>query len=117
MNVHENPVSNQISADGIRGFIDLLVLYLIRDEPDYGYSISKRIQLTGGNLYAIKETTLYSAFTRLERNGYVVSFDGGSENSRRTYYRISDAGRIYYEAKCREWELTKKVVDAFVTKS
>lgn len=116
MNVHEISRSNQISADGIRGYIDILVLYLIRDEPDYGYSISKRIQLTGGNLYTIKETTLYSAFTRLEKNGYIVSFDGGSENSRRTYYRISDPGRAYYEAKCQEWELTKKVVDAFVAK-
>ena len=105
----------RISADSIRGYTDLIVLYLIREEPDYGYSISKRIRLTSAQKYAIKETTLYSAFTRLEKNGFIESFDGTiSEGGRRTYYRITDAGRDYYRTKCREWRLTKEVVDNFI---
>lgn len=104
-----------ISADSIRGYTDIIVLYLIRNEPDYGYSISKRIRLTSEQKYAIKETTLYSAFTRLEKNGYIQSFDGKiSEGGRRTYYRITDSGRAYYRMKCREWLLTKEVVDNFI---
>lgn len=105
----------RISADSIRGYTDIIVLYLIREEPDYGYSISKRIRLTSGQKYAIKETTLYSAFTRLEKNGFIESFDGTiSEGGRRTYYRITDAGRDYYRTKCLEWRLTKEVVDNFI---
>ena len=64
----------------------------------------------------IKETTLYSAFTRMEKNGYIVSFSRSAENGkRRTYYSITDAGREYYREKCEEWNLTKEVVEHFIS--
>ena len=50
------------------------------------------------------ERTLYSAFTRLEKNGYITSFSSSDNASgkRRTYYQITDAGREYYRMKCEE---------------
>ena len=64
----------------------------------------------------LKETTLYSAFTRLEKNDFVESFaDNDAVNGkRRTYYRITEQGRQYYRDKCAEWELTKEVVEKFI---
>ena len=51
--------------------------------------------------YIIKETTLYSAFTRMEKNGYLESFPGYADNGkRRTYYRITEKGHQYYSEKC-----------------
>ena len=35
---------------------------------------------------------------------------------RRTYYRITDAGRTYYREKCAEWQLTQEVVGKFIKK-
>ena len=65
--------------------------------------------------YVIKETTLYSAFTRLEKNGYIESFYGDeTEGRRRTYYQITPAGRAYYEEKCEEWRVTREVVEHFI---
>ena len=65
--------------------------------------------------YIIKETTLYSAFTRLEKNGCIESFFGDETNGkRRTYYRITQEGKNYYNEKCEEWKLTKEVVNKFV---
>ena len=66
--------------------------------------------------YIIKETTLYSAFTRLEKNGYVESFRMEDKESvkRRTYYRITEAGKEYYREKCEEWYVTKEVVEKFI---
>ena len=62
-----------------------------------------------------KETTLYSAFTRLENNGYVESYSKEAENGkRRTYYKITPAGEAYYKEKCDEWNLTKEVVEKFI---
>ena len=111
----ERTAAQRISGDSIRGYTDIIVLYLIRNEPDYGYSISKRIRSKSAEKYAIKETTLYSAFTRLEKNGFIESFDGTiSEGGRRTYYRITEAGSEYYRIKCDEWQLTKEVVDKFI---
>ena len=104
-----------ISSDVIRGYNDTIILYLLLDEPSYGYEISKQIRVLSDDKYIIKETTLYSAFTRLENNGYIESFFGDETNGkRRTYYRITDAGRKYYEEKCNEWEITKQVIEKFI---
>ena len=56
-----------ISSDGIRGYNDMIILYLILGGPSYGYEISKAIKTKTEGKYLIKETTLYSAFTRLEK--------------------------------------------------
>lgn len=105
-----------ISSDVIRGYNDTMILYLLLDEPSYGYEISKQIKILSEEKYVIKETTLYSAFTRMEKNGYIESFyDADSSNGkRRTYYRITDSGRQYYKEKCEEWLLTKDVVEKFI---
>ncbi|MGI6004273.1 MAG: PadR family transcriptional regulator [Christensenellales bacterium] len=104
-----------ISSDVIRGYIDTMILYVILDEPSYGYEISKRIRETAQEEYVIKETTLYSAFSRLEKNGFIESFPGEKTHGRpRTYYRITPRGRKYYSEKCREWAMTQKVISKFI---
>ena len=100
-----------ISSDVIRGYNDTIILYLLLDKPSYGYEISKQIKLISEEKYVIKETTLYSAFTRLEKNGYITSFSSSDNASgkRRTYYQITNSGREYYRMKCEEWKLTLDV--------
>lgn len=104
-----------ISSDVIRGYNDTIILSLLLEQPSYGYEISRRIREMSDEKYIIKETTLYSAFNRLEQNGYTESFYGDETNGkRRTYYRITEKGRQYYQEKCDEWALTKEVIEAFV---
>ena len=91
----------EISSDVIRGYNDTIILYLLLKEPSY----------------VIKETTLYSAFTRMQKNGYIVSFYGDETGGkRRTYYRITEKGRAYYYEKCKEWVLTKDVIEKFISR-
>lgn len=105
-----------ISSDVIRGYNDTIILYLLLEEPSYGYIISKKIKELSDGKYIIKETTLYSAFTRLEKNGFVEAFYGNETNGkRRTYYRITEAGRSYYLEKCNEWAITKEVIEKFIS--
>ncbi len=107
----------EISSDVIRGYNDTMILSLLKEGDSYGYEVSKRIKKMTEEKYIIKETTLYSAFTRMEKNGYISSFSKMAENGRqRTYYRITKAGRAYYKEKCDEWQVTKEVVDCFVPK-
>lgn len=106
-----------ISSDVIRGYNDIIILYMLVDQASYGYEISKKIKSLTDGKYVIKETTLYSAFTRLERNGFIKSFIGDeSLGSRRTYYLITDEGKNYYNEKCKEWKLTKEVIEKFIIK-
>jgi PadR family transcriptional regulator PadR len=104
-----------ISPEVIRGYVDTIILSVLLDEPSYGYDVSRQIAETSEGRYTMKETTLYSAFSRLERNGLVVSFPGTETKGRpRTYYRVTASGREHYAQRCHEWKLTRAVVDSFI---
>ena len=104
-----------ISSDVIRGYNDTFILSILIEHDSYGYEISKRIRSISEDKYIIKETTLYSAFTRLEKNEYITSYFGSETNGKqRTYYQITAKGVSYYEEKCIEWQLTKEVVEKFI---
>ena len=107
-----------ISSDVIRGYNDTMILSVLINGPSYGYQISKEIRRITEEKYVMKETTLYSAFTRMEKNGYIESYtaDPGETGNgkKRTYYRITDKGKAYYKEKCSEWILTREVVGKFI---
>jgi PadR family transcriptional regulator PadR len=104
-----------ISSDIIRGYNDIIILYLLVEDSSYGYEISKRIREISNGEYIIKETTLYSAFARLEKNGFIESYFGEeTQGKRRTYFKITQAGIDYYKEKCEEWVVTKDVVNKFI---
>ncbi|WP_334295114.1 PadR family transcriptional regulator [Mobilisporobacter senegalensis] len=92
-----------------------MILYMLLDHESYGYEISKNIKEISNEKYIMKETTLYSAFNRLEKNGFIESFyKDETFGKRRTYYRITKTGLDYYKEKCEEWKLTKEVVNQFI---
>lgn len=105
-----------ISSDVIRGYNDTIILFLLMEQPSYGYEISKQIKQLSNEKYVIKETTLYSAFTRMEKNGYITSYVQEAEDTgkKRTYYQITELGKAYYKEKCDEWMLTKEVIEHFI---
>lgn len=103
-----------ISADAIRGNVDLIVLSLLRSTPSYAYELARSIGTVAGDDYTIKQTTLYSAVKRLEAAGLVTSYPGTSESGKpRTYYRITPEGLARLSQKVAEWRRTKAVVDRF----
>ena len=101
-----------ISSDIIRGYNDTIILYLLLDKPSYGYEISKQIKAMTNEKYIVKETTLYSAFTRMEKNGYITSFPGVGENGgkKRTYYQITDEGGCIISQNAKSGLLLKKLL-------
>ncbi|WP_331836325.1 PadR family transcriptional regulator [Erysipelothrix piscisicarius] len=104
-----------LSSDVMRGYNDTIVLYILRTNDSYGYEIGQKIQELSNRKYIIKETTLYSTFARLDKNGYIKSYSGGDETKgrQRTYYHITDLGNQYYLEKCVEWNLVKEIIDIF----
>lgn len=104
-----------ISSDIIRGYNDTIILYMLKQGDSYGYEISKQIEKQTNGDYVMKETTLYSTFARLQKNGYISSYSGTETNGRkRTYYKMTAEGSQYYQEKCREWVLTKNVINRFI---
>jgi DNA-binding PadR family transcriptional regulator len=81
----------------------------------YGYEINKRIQGLTGNLYELKEATLYSAFRRLEAAGLVKSYWGDEESgARRRYYKITDEGKKVYWSSKVDWDKAKALIDGLI---
>ena len=103
-----------ISADAIRGYIDLIVLSLLKRQPSYAYELAKTITEVSDGEYTIKQTTLYTALKRLESAGLATSYAGVSDSGKsRTYYRLTPEGSTHLAAKVAEWEDTKTLIDRF----
>lgn len=79
-----------ISSDIIRGYNDTIILYLLLDKPSYGYEISKQIKAMTNEKYIVKETTLYSAFTRMEKKRIYHFFPRCRREWRKKAHLLSD---------------------------
>lgn len=105
------PANNEI----LRGYNDIMILFLLLAAPSYGYEISRQIRAMTQDRYVIRETTLYSAIARLEHTQCIESFSGTVTQGRpRTYYRITPMGRSYYESKCDAWREIREIMQPFI---
>lgn len=103
-----------ISSDGLRGYNDALILSVLAEGDSYGYEISKEIRRRTKDVYLIKETTLYSAFTRLEKKGYLHSYPGEvTHGKKRTYYQLTTSGRGHLAENGRNGNRPKPSWTAF----
>ena len=101
-----------IAGDLIRGHTDAIILARLLREDSYGYEINKTISTLSGGRFELKEATLYTAFRRLEEQGYITSYWGDSNaGARRRYYAITPAGREASHRLRAEWVETKEIMD------
>lgn len=108
-------MAQEISSDVIRGYNDTFILSILEKGDSYGYEISKEIREITKEQYSMKETTLYSAFTRLKKKGLITSYPGlKTQGRKRTYYKITAKGKGYLMEKKDEWYLTKEVVENII---
>lgn len=106
---------HMISSDIIRGHLDAILLCLIGEKDRYGYEISREISSRTQDRFQIKEATLYAVFQRLEKRGFIRSYEGGvSLGSKRRYYAITPAGRQYLAEGRQEWHTVKEIIDIFL---
>lgn len=104
-----------ITSDIIRGHTETIILKHLLDKDSYGYEINKSIQEKTNGLYELKEATMYSAFRRLEKSEYIVSYWGdNTTGARRRYYTITPKGREYYLKSREEWEEAKGLIDKLI---
>lgn len=101
-----------IAGDLIRGHTDAIILARLLRSDSYGYEINKTISTLSSGRFELKEATLYTAFKRLEEQGYIASYWGDSgAGARRRYYTITAAGRNACRHQLEEWKETKDIMD------
>lgn len=107
-----------VNSDMLRGFHDLMILFRLSHGESYGYELSKYIRDRTNDVYTIKETTLYSSFNRLEKNGFISSFSKEETRGRkRTYYKLTDQGKIQLEQLTEDWKTTQQILNQFILRS
>ena len=70
----------------------VLLLHLIKEQPDHGYGLMQRIETICGDLVAVNTNKIYPLLRRLEERGFVsATWDHPTKRSRRVY-AITPAG-------------------------
>lgn len=70
----------------------VLLLHLIKEQPDHGYGLMQRIESICGDLVAVNTNKIYPLLRRLEERGFVTAtWDHPTKRSRRVY-AITQAG-------------------------
>ena len=90
--------------DLLQGTLDMLILKAVSLGPLHGYGILLRIEQISGDRLAIQQGSLYPALYRLERQGWIASEWGESENNRRAkFYQLTAAGRKQLKVETEKW--------------
>lgn len=93
------------NVDFVRGQADIIVLSALADKDKYGLEILNTIQERSKGTYTLKQATLYNSLKRLEKNGYVKSYDGDVSNgAKRVYYGLTPQGREHLNNDKSYWE-------------
>lgn len=89
----------------LKGSTDHLLLFLIGQEPTYGYKLIKEIERRSGGYFQFKEGTLYPALHRLERDGLIEGkWERLSNGQERRYYYLTELGQRVLSEKRNEWQ-------------
>ncbi len=112
----EEKDEKSISSDLIRGHINTIILRALYDGDKYGYAIIAEIERKSHGQYSLKQPSLYSALKRLEKDGYVTSYWGGSVGGgRRKYFSLTEEGKEIAETNQAEWEYSRTVIDSLIS--
>ena len=110
-----NMIHKQLSSDLLRGHTDTIILGLLKDGDKYGYEITKLVRERSGQLYELKEATMYSSLKRLENDKYIISYWGDETlGGRRKYYRVTQEGLELYTSNKLNWNYAKQILDTLL---
>ena len=88
----------------VQGTLDMLILKTLALEPMHGYGIGQRIEQISQGVFRVNPGSLFPAFRRLERAGWIKAAWKETDNNRRAkYYALTARGRKELESETGEW--------------
>jgi transcriptional regulator len=89
----------------VQGTLDMLILKTLALEPMHGYGIGVRIEQISKGVFQVNAGSLFPAFRRLERDGFIKCEWRETENNRRArYYSLTAQGRARLKRDTRDWQ-------------
>lgn len=89
------------------GLLDACVLSILIKEDTYGYALTQNIK----EIIDVSESTLYPVLRRLEKEGYLLTYDKPFQGRNRRYYHITDSGNNQLKEYISDWQIYKSKVD------
>ena len=88
----------------VQGTLDMLILKTLALEPMHAHGIGLRIEQISKGVFQVNPGSLFPAFKRLERAGWLDGEWRATENNRRAkYYRLTKAGRKQLDVETKRW--------------
>lgn len=97
-----NKYRNRI--DLLQGTLDMMILRTLQWGPRHGHGIGLAIRANSGEELQIEHGSLYPALHRLEKQGWIDSEWGTTENKQQAkYYRLTRAGKKQLASEENRW--------------
>lgn len=90
--------------------MDALVLSTAAKEPTYGYRITQEVR----QIMTISESTLYPVLRRLQKEGYLETYDQQFGGRNRRYYKLTEPGDEALQIYRTEWVNYKNKIDTML---
>lgn len=87
--------------------LDACVLAVLSRGDTYGYVLTQTMR----DVTDISESTLYPVLRRLQKDGYLTTYDQPYQGRNRRYYTITEDGRKKFEGYKQDWIRYKTQVD------
>lgn len=102
-------------TDLLQGTLDLLILKALKLGPMHGFGISVLIRQVSEDVLRVEQGSLYPALYRLERQSWIESEWGVSDNNRKAkFYRLTPAGRKQLVEETSNWEKLSRAINLIV---
>jgi PadR family transcriptional regulator, regulatory protein PadR len=97
------PYLNRVEL--LQGTLDMLILQTLQWGAQHGYGIGQALRAQSGEVLQVETGSLYPALHRMERQGWIVSKWGQTDqNQRAKYYRITAEGKKQLARDRSKWE-------------
>ena len=94
----------RFGSELIRGSLDLMVLAVLAEGPNYGYQIQKRLRSANPSTARLDAGTLYPLLHRLESDGVIRSRWDKASGRQRKWYQLTPAGRRRLRTQAHQWK-------------
>jgi transcriptional regulator len=95
----------------LQGTLDMLILKALSMGQLHGYGIGQRIVQMSNDVLKVEEGSLYPALYRIERQGWITSEWGTSENNLKAkFYKLTRVGRKQLAVEEENWERLAEAV-------
>jgi PadR family transcriptional regulator len=111
-------VADKSRDELLQGTLDMLVLKSLQLGPMHGWGITERLERGSRRVLQVGQGSLYPALYRLERQGFISSEWGTSDNNRRArFYALTDDGRARLAEERQAWRRMARAVDLVLAMS